>query len=144
MYRKRNAGYKPGAHELPSRKAQAAYIPGISYGRTRPYFQRGSWDLLACKTSTWRWFPISPTPIMSLDRVDIECHPLIGDREDVSILRPQKRRQASARVFERFYVPALFLVGLVVGLGFGRIGANYPANFSYNPVSTIFDSFVDM
>ena len=81
---------------------------------------------------------------MSLDRVDIECHPLIGDREDVSILRPQKRRQASTRVFERFYVPALFLVGLVVGLGFGHIGANYPANFSYNPVSTIFDSFVDM
>lgn len=89
---------------------------------------------------------IAHTPIMSSDRADIEYSPLsIDDDDDTSVLRPQNRRQALAKVLERHYVFLLLLVGLVVGLGFGRIRFYYPAvSFSYDPVSTIFDSFVDM
>ena len=88
---------------------------------------------------------------MSTSPTEIEYLPLAPDDDDVSILGPQKRYRRFAKAFGRCYVPGLLLIGLILGMILGRIriGVKNPTvgpavSFSYDPVSTIFESFVDM
>ena len=92
---------------------------------------------------------------MSSNRSETEYMPLViddDDEGDTLVPRPQKRRHAFVTVLERRWVLLPLLVGLVVGLGLGRMGfyqipseSKYPVVSSSNdPVSTVFDSFEDM
>jgi len=71
---------------------------------------------------------------------EIKYLPLFAGDGEGSALKLGKRRRRFAKALRRRRIPSLILTltGLMLGLVFGRIGVSNP------PVSTVYDSFVDM